>query len=163
MGERLALTRRAWRTAAAAWLLALAAACSDDPVVVDDFCETQALPLAGVAAGPVVTDVALEVQSHGIVVLATATDPQGSTNLNYVVQQIGVFPDAPFCNEPPLVVQDDLAGSGIEESFGTVVVATADPALFSAIATAQSWPVEVDFSDLDGNRTTGRVRARIIN
>ena len=138
------------------------AACSSDPIRPDDECNRVALPLSGSGDGPVVTDVALEVQEgEGIVVVATATDPQGTENLRDVVQSIGVFPDA-GCEGAPIVVSDDLSGSGIEETFGTAVDASGNPALFAAIAAATHWPVEVQFADADGNRTVGRVSARVI-
>jgi hypothetical protein len=142
-------------------LTVLVATCTNDPGGVDDRCMASMLPLTGVAAGPTVTDVGLEIQSSGIVVVATATDPQGSANLEDVVQSVGVFPDTE-CAASALVVQDDLVGSGIEETFGTVVEAATNPALYEAISTAQRWPVEVDFKDRDANRTAGRVMARII-
>ena len=37
-----------------------------------------------------------------------------------------------------------------------------DPGLYNRIGAATKWPVEVDFSDADGNKTSGRVLARII-
>lgn len=142
-------------------LALLGAACTEDPAGIDDRCMATMLPLTGPANGPTVTDVGLEIQELGIVVLATATDPQGSANLEDVVQAVGVFRDKQ-CTGSPIVVQDDLVGSGIEETFGTVVEAAADPVLYEAIATAQRWPVEVDFQDRDSNRTAGRVMARVI-
>jgi|SRR5690606_38957999 len=138
------------------------AACGDAPTGVRDLCEARDLPLSGAANAPVVTDVALEVQPGEIVLLATATDPQGSANIIGVVQQIAVFRDE-HCEDPPILAQDDLAGSGVEESFGTVVEGAGNLELFTMIANADSWPVEVDFQDIDGNRTTGRVRARVID
>ena len=50
----------------------------------------------------------------------------------------------------------------MEETFGTAVVAADNPALYNAIAASNSWPVEVDFVDVEGHRTTGRVGARIL-
>ena len=142
-------------------LIAAATACGDDPVRPDDACDTIALPLSGDADGPVITDVALEVQpGSGIVAIATATDPGGDDNLRDVLQSIGVFPDV-RCEGQPIVIQDDLAGSGVEETFGTVVDGAANPSLCAAIAAATTWPVAVEFRDVDGNRTTGRVRARV--
>lgn len=145
----------------AAW--GLFGACGDDPAgPAADRCQTVALPLTGVAAGPTVVDVGLEIQPGvGVVIVATATDPQGDENLRDVLQSVGVFPDE-NCEGSPLTLRDDLVGSGIEETFGTAVDATDRPALFAAISAALDWPVEVDFVDLDGNRTTGRTRARII-
>jgi hypothetical protein len=49
--------------------------------------------------------------------------------------------------------------SGVEESFG--IAAPASSPLFAAIAASATWPVSVDFSDLDGNRVTAHVMARI--
>jgi len=125
-------------------------------------CQAVSLPLSGSAAAPVVVAVSLEVQTSGIVVLATATDPQGTENLLGVNQSISVFANAQ-CNGTPLVVQDDLAGSGVEESFGTVVGSSENPSLYNAIAAAASWPVAVDFRDQNGNRTMGRVMATVID
>jgi hypothetical protein len=122
---------------------------------------TVALPLTGAAAGPTVTDVGLEAQASGIVVIATATDPQGTADLQDVVQVISVYPDSE-CAGSPIAIQDDLSGSGVEETFGTVVEVSASPALYEAIANAERWPVEVDFGDRDDNRTAGRVMARVI-
>jgi hypothetical protein len=79
-----------------------------------------------------------------------------------VEQTISVFRNA-ACTGDPIVLRDDLAGSGVEESFGTAVTAEGDAALFSAIAAATSWPVIVDFRDVNGNRTTGRVMATVID
>jgi hypothetical protein len=140
--------------------LVVAAACSDDPPAPGTLCDTVTLPLSATADGPVIVDVGLEVQTTGIVALATATDPQGSENLNSVLQIIGVFPSAD-CAGTPITIQDDLVGSGIEETFGTVVDASGSPALYDAIAAASRWPVSVDFQDRDGNHTTGRVLAEI--
>jgi hypothetical protein len=140
-----------------------AMACGDEPTAgEEDLCHAVALPLAGSAAGPTVTDVALEAQAgEGIVVLATATDPQGGENMRDVLQTVEVFPDV-RCEGATIPVRDDLADSGVEESFGIAVSATADPALFAAIAASATWPVAVDFADLDGNRISGRVLARIV-
>ena len=46
--------------------------------------------------------------------------------------------------------RDDIAESVVEETFGTVVVAADNPALYSAIAASNSWPVEVDVVDVEG-------------
>jgi hypothetical protein len=134
--------------------------CGDDSPAPDDLCDTVPLPLAATAAGPVIVDAGLEVQSSGIVAVATATDPQGSANLTDVLQTIEVFPDE-HCAGTPIPVQDDLVGSGIEETFGTVVDISVNPPLYNAIAAATSWPVRLDFQDLDGNHTTGRVLAQV--
>lgn len=142
--------------------VAFVAACGDDETTGPAAsCQTVSLPVSGSAAAPVITDVGLEVQPSGIVVVATVTDPQGTSNLLGVEQSIGVFPDA-GCGGSPIDVRDDIAESGIEETFGTVVDAAVNPDLYGAISAAQAWPVEVDISDLDGNRTNARVLARII-
>lgn len=142
-------------------IAALASACDGDPEGVDDRCMTGSLPLTGASAGPTITDVGLEVQATGIVVVVTATDPQGSDDLLDIVQSVSVFPDAD-CSGSPITIRDDLAGSGVEETFGTVVEASDSPALYESIANADGWPVELDFMDRSANRTTGRVMARII-
>ena len=127
----------------------------------DDTCQVVDLPLSGEQNAPVITDVALEAQSgDGIVVLVTAADPQGSTNLRDVLQIVRVFQDD-RCNGSPIVVQDDLAYSGIQESFG-VAVPSSNQTLFNIIAAADSWPVALEFTDVNGNATSGRVMARII-
>ncbi len=140
--------------------LLLLAGCTDSPAEPVDPCGTSAFPLRGAASGPTIVDVGLEVQTGGIVLVATATDPQGTSNLIGVLQSASVFPDT-RCVGVPLQMQDDLAGSGLEETFGTVVDATTNRPLYLAIAAATRWPVAVDFRDKDGNRTTGRVMARI--
>jgi hypothetical protein len=135
--------------------------CGDSPTSSSSLCETAPLPLAGAANAPTVTDVGLEIQTGGVVLVATASDPQGDGNVQGVLQTIGVFPDD-RCAGAPIVMQDDLAYSGVEETFGTVVSSSDNPGLYNTIAAAANWPVEVDFVDLDGNQTTGRVRARVI-
>lgn len=140
--------------------LGITASCGGVSTAPGTDCVTGAFPLSGSANGPVVVAVSLEVQSGGIVVLATATDPQGTQNLLGVQQSISVFANVQ-CTGTPLLVQDDLAGSGIEESFGTVVALSDNPTLFAAIKAATSWPVVLDFSDRDGNRTAGRVMATV--
>lgn len=144
--------------------LLLAAGCSDDGVEpIGDVCDISSLPLSGDTDAPVITDVGLEVQegSGGIVAVATATDPQGFDNVRDILQTIGVFPDE-RCEGAPLVIRDDLAGLDQEETFGTVVDPADNPELYQAIAASNRWPVELSFEDFDGNRTTGRVFARII-
>jgi hypothetical protein len=136
--------------------------CGNNPApTAADICQTVDLPLTGNPAGPTVTDVALEPQPDGVVLLATATDPEGTDNMLQVVQTIGVFQDA-VCQGSTIMLQDDLACSGCEESFGTAVPAT-NQSLYNEIAGAETWPVTLDFSDLDGHRTQGRVLARVIH
>jgi hypothetical protein len=140
-------------------------ACGDDsgPAGIgrDGVCQPIDLPIRGERNAPLITDVALDVQmGAGIVVLVTATDPQGSENLQDVPQIVRVFQDA-GCTGSPIVLQDDVANSGVEESFG-VAVPTSDGALFSAISAAETWPVELDFRDTDGNSTAAQVLARVL-
>jgi hypothetical protein len=141
-------------------VVVMTAACGADSPGPGALCGTVALPLSAAAAGPVVVDLGLEVQSTGIVAVATATDPQGSANLANVLQTIGVFPDA-SCAGAAITIQDDLVGSGIEETFGTLVDESVSRPLYNAIAAAVQWPVSVDFQDLDGNHTSGRVLAKV--
>jgi hypothetical protein len=142
-------------------LLLSGVSCSDNPApTANDICGTVDLPLTGDPAGPTITDVALEIQQSGVAVLATATDPQGTDNLLDVVQTIGVFTDA-VCLNSTIMVQDDLACSACEESFGTLVSDTHP--LYQEISAAQTWPVTLDFFDFDGHRTQGRVLARVIH
>lgn len=123
----------------------------------------QALPLRGAPDGPTVTSVVLEVQEgEGIVVLATATDPGGSADLQDVIQTVRVF-RSEDCEGTSVTVRDDLSGSGVEESFGTAVDASTDATLFERIAAAGSWPVEVEFRDVDANTTSGRVAAAVVH
>lgn len=138
-------------------------ACGDSGGEPDsqDSCGAVDFPLTGEAEAPVVTDVALEVQpGEGIIVLATASDPQGSENIQQVPQIIRVFQDAQ-CDASPIVLQDDLAYSGVQESFGTAV--PSDMPLFTTISQADSWPVAVDFRDIDENTTSGRLLARVLH
>ena len=149
------------RSAAVLLLFALACSSDNSSPTGDDTCQAVELPLSGEQNAPVITDVALEVQpGDGIVVLVTAADPQGSENLRDVLQIVRVFQDQ-RCEGSPIVLQDDLAYSGVEESFG-IAVPTSNHALFNAIAGADSWPVALEFSDANGNTTSGRAMARII-
>ena len=137
-------------------------ACGDEATDTGtDECQLVDLPVSGGADGPLVTDVAIELQEGaGVVVLATATDPQGSRDLRDVPQIIRVFQDA-RCEQSPIVMQDDLPGSGQEESFGSAAPWGSE--LYNTIAPTEGWPVEVDFRDTDGNETVGRVLARVIH
>lgn len=125
----------------------------------DGACELEELPVQGSSNAPLVTDVALEVQDQGGIVLhATASDPQGDDDLHDVPQIIRVFQD-PLCETSPIVLQDDLVGSGVEETFGTAV--ERGTALYDAIAASETWPVEVDFTDANDNTTQAQVLARV--
>lgn len=135
--------------------------CDDGPGDPGNDCNADTLPLSASADAPTIVAVRLEVEANGILFLVTATDPQGTSNLLDVVQSVGIFPDR-LCEGTPVVRTDDLAGSGVEESFGIVVDPAVDLALYGAIAAASSWPVEVDFEDGDGNRTFGRVFAIVV-
>lgn len=128
---------------------------------VADACRAETLPLVGSGAAPTVADVALEVHDYGIVLLATATDPQGSANLLNVQQRIGIFPDS-ACAGAVITLQDDLSGSGLEESFGTALTPAQNASLYHAIASSRRWPVQVDFADREEHTTRGRVMARVI-
>jgi hypothetical protein len=136
-------------------------ACSDQAAPPSDACQVAELPVSGGPDAPLVTDVALEPRANGITALATASDPQGSRNLRDVLQTIKVFQDA-GCQASPIVIQDDLASSGMEEEFGTVVAASNQP-LYAAIAAAESWPVAIDFRDADDHTTSAHVLARVIH
>ena len=139
------------------------ASCGDSTTPGDEnLCMAVPLPLSGEPDGPTISDVGLELQpGEGVIVVATASDPQGTENLRDVQQAIGVFPDAE-CRGTPFTLQDDLAGSGVEETFGTAVAIADHPALYAAIEAASSWPVALSFADADGHRTGGHVMARII-
>ena len=145
-------------TMALAWGLV---GCGDDPSEPEEGCVLEPLPFNAQADGPTVTDVALEDQGGERIVLhVTATDPQGSADLVDVDQTVGVFPDA-RCEGAPVTLRDDLVGSGVEETFGTVVEAATDPALHAAIAGSAQWPVSVEIRDASGNVLSGRVAARV--
>ena len=125
----------------------------------DGACELEELPVQGSTNAPLVTDVALEVQGRdGIVLHATISDPQGGDDLEDIPQIVRVFQD-PFCETSPIVLQEDIAGSGVEETFGMAVAR--GTTLYDAIAAAESWPVELDFRDADDNRTQAQVLARV--
>lgn len=143
--------------------IATLAACGGgtDPAE-EDLCMIQSLPFSGGPDAPAVTDIGLELQpTEGAVVVATVSDAQGGSNLEDVIQSVGVFPDA-RCEGTPLVVHDDFIDVGVEETFGTAVDIDEHPDIYSAIDASLRWPVEVDFVDLDGNRTKGRLSARLI-
>jgi hypothetical protein len=140
------------------WTLA---GCDGDSSGPSQDCGAATLPWGASALAPRITDIALEAQPSGIIVLVTATDTEPA-GLAGVQQSLGVYRDA-ACTTTPIIVVDDLAGSGVEESFGTAVDAATDATLYATISAAAQWPVVVDFSDADGNRTTGRVMARVIN
>jgi hypothetical protein len=106
--------------------------------------------------------VVLECQSSSIVLLAIATDPQGSANLIGVTQKAGIYPDRE-CSEAATILEDDLAGSGLEESFGDIVVAATNQALYDQICDCDEWPATVEFKDADDNTTSGVVLARVEN
>jgi hypothetical protein len=139
-----------------------ALACSDNAgPAATDTCHPEDLPFTGEPNAPVITDMALEAQvGDGIVVVATASDPQGSENLRDVMQIVRVFQDA-RCDASPIVLQDDVAISGVPETFG-IAVPSSNHALYNTIAAADSWPVQVDFRDIDGNSTSARVMARVV-
>ena len=144
-------------------VLATLAACGGgtDPTE-EDLCMVQSLPFSGGADAPTVTDIGLELQpTEGVVVVATVSDAQGGINLEDVIQSVGVFPDA-RCEGAPLVVRDDFVDVGVEETFGTAVSIEDRPDVYAAIEASLRWPVEVNFVDLDGNRTKGRLSARLI-
>ena len=121
-------------------------------------CQTRDLPLTDSADAPTLLEVKLECQPSSVVVLATATDPQGSANLQDVQQTIGVYPDE-NCVGTPLTVQDDFVGADIEESFGDVLTRAGNPALYDHICGCNRWPVQVQLVDADGHTTNGRVVA----
>ena len=144
-------------------VLATLAACGDGTgPSEEDLCMVQSLPFSGGPDAPTVTDIGLELQpTEGVVVVATVSDAQGGNNLKDVIQSVGVFPDA-RCEGAPLVVHDDFVDVGVEETFGTAVSIEERPDVYAAIDASLRWPVEVDFVDLDGNRTKGRLSARLI-
>jgi len=136
--------------------------CSDDDG--DDggnSCNTESLPLIDNAAGPVLTEVILECQGDNLNVLATITDPQGNADLLGVIQTIAVFGRNDCEGGPNFEVMDDLAGSGLEESFGIVLTRGANTELFDQICGLTEWPVEVNLHDASGHETSGRVMARV--
>jgi len=127
----------------------------------DGGCQTSTLPLVGGADAPSLLAVKLECQDHAVVVLATADDPQGGANLHTVLQTIGVYPDKD-CLGAALTVQDNFVDVGVEESFGDAVVRMNNPTLYDRICGCNSWPVQAQLEDVDGNATSGRVVANVI-
>lgn len=140
--------------------LALTGCDATTEVVDRSLCQFEELPFSGSTEAPVITDVGLEIQPDGIVPVATATDPQGFANVDGVLQSIGVYPDT-RCDGPTVEVQDDLAGVGLEETFGTAVPVT-EADFYGAVSASSAWPVRVRFADLDGNVTSGDISARLI-
>ncbi|TPW16640.1 MAG: hypothetical protein FD129_689 [bacterium] len=138
-------------------------ACSDDDG--DDpsanACNTENLPLTDDADGPVLTEVTLECQGANINVLATITDPQGDDDLLQVIQRIIVHGRSDCEGDLAYEVVDDVAGSGLEESFGIALDRATNAALFDQICSVTEWPVQVQLYDASGNVTTGRVMARV--
>jgi hypothetical protein len=122
-------------------------------------CDAMSFPIMGNVEGPVVTDVSIELVGSDAILRATATDPQDSPNLAGVGQSIGVFQDR-LCSTETVVIQQ-IVESGVQKTFGPVATVQDNPPLYTAIAASLSWPVEVEFTDVDGNKTMGRVRARI--
>lgn len=108
------------------------------------------------------TDVRLRVQSEGIELLATVTDPQGSDDIRGILQTVGVF-ESSYCNAISFDLLAKFRDSGREKSFGIVVDAAVNPVLYAEIAAASAWPAHVDIVDEDGNRTSGRVAARVVH
>ena len=142
-------------------LCVVALACDEptDPLLPG--CEPAELPVQGHANAPIVVDVALEVQGDRVVVLATATDPQGSADLADVEQTIRVHEER-ACEGGEVTLADDLSESGVEEAFGTAFTRDDNASRFDFLASVATWPVEVDFVDVDGNRTAALVNARVV-
>lgn len=137
------------------------AACSSDSITEPtDTCGFVSIPFSGSGNAPRITSVILEVQDHGVVAAATATDPQGTDNVLNIQQSFSVFRNA-RCEGTTILIRDDIA-SGQEETFGTVFEKSTDGALYNAIKAATTWPVTLDFVDRDGNRTTGKFRAQVV-
>lgn len=150
---------------AVAALLAASACAAEStaptPKPSSDHCQYVTTPFAGSANAPRITSVVLEVQSSVIVAAATATDPQGTANVRDVQQSFSVYRNA-GCDGTPILLRDDLAESGQEETFGTAVDKSLDPVLYSQIAGASFWPVLLEFVDRDGNRTAAQFRAVVV-
>lgn len=124
-------------------------------------CSVDELPLQDGTGAPTLTDITLEVQgTDQIVLFVTVEDDEGFSGLSGVVQEAGVFPDD-RCEGVPIEVQGELDCSGCEQSLGSVVESSADPALFDEISGSTEWPVEVTLEDVDGNITSGQVEATV--
>lgn len=67
------------------------------------------------------------------------------------------------CQGTALTVQDNLVDVGVEESFGETVVRMDNPTLYDRICGCNSWPVQAQLEDVDGNATSGRVVANVIH
>lgn len=155
---------RRYLTFLCCWIPLLA--CSDsDPMsgagpCVGASCPVRGLPMVDGVDAPTLTEATLECQSHAVVVLVTVTDPQGTDNLLTVQQSVSVSTND-NCVGTPILLRDDLAGSGLEESFGDAVFADSMPQLYEAICGCTEWPIEVQLTDLDGNTTSGWAAARV--
>ena len=131
--------------------------CDPSSTGSDDMCNALGFPITGAPNGPVVTNVSIELVGSQAVVRATATDD--SETLAGVVQSVGVFQDR-LCTTELIVLTAEVE-SGTQKTFGTVATTQDNPPLYTAIASSLSWPVQVEFSDTDGNTTMGRARATI--
>lgn len=146
-------------TALALVLPLLLAACGDE--IERSACKTTSLPLQGIETAPKLTSVRLECQEGKFLNLhATAIDGQGHTDLMNVQQSFELF-DSPSCTAARWSVNDDFVTSGIEESFGSVLIRSRDPDLFDQVCRSASWPVRARLRDVAGNRTEGVVDAMV--
>jgi hypothetical protein len=146
-------------------LMSLLACSESDPMsgpgpCISADCGVRSLPMSDAADAPALIEAALECQSHAVVALVTVTDPQGTDDLLTVQQSVGVATND-NCSGTPILLQDDLAGSGLEESFGDAVRADTMPGLYEAICGCTEWAIQVELSDLEGNTTSGWVAARV--
>jgi len=141
--------------------------CTSDPVqqgpgpCVGSECPANALPLGTGFDGPVLVDGTLLCQPDAVFLLATATDPQGSANLQGIPQSLSVYPND-SCQGTPITLQSTFSDSGVETVFGTVVLAGTTPGLYEAICGCDEWAVDADLSDADGHATRGLVAARVV-
>ena len=117
------------------------------------------LPLRATPPAPVLTAIRLECQEGRYLnLMATVTDPQGDADLRDVPQVFQVF-DGPDCARARWTVTDDVAGSGLDESFGVVFERDTAPTVFDAICASERWPVRAQLRDASGSRTEGLVSA----
>ena len=59
------------------------------------------------------------------------------------------------CSDAGIELIDDVSGSGVEGSFGTVVERETEPDLHGAICGCSHWPVSFRLRDKSGNEMSG--------
>lgn len=120
------------------------------------------LPLSGDAAGPVVASITLQcVGSELSGLRATATDPQGTEDLDDTSPLVRVFLDADASGDPVEVQLRFGDGYFFASDFGLTSASDALMPSAAAICAGGSWPVQVLFPDETGHVTQGEVMATV--